>query len=591
VYDIERYLNVRSAWGASLGPEGELAFLLDTTGSGQVWRLDGPQAWPRQLTHGEEPVSFASWSPTRSELVFGRDEGGNERTQLFRLAGDGSETVPLTATPEAKHQFGGWSHDGNTVAFTSNRREESVFDVYVQGRTADDAERVMDGDGWWNVAGWSPDDGRLALVESASNFEQDVYVLDLDTRERTHLTPEMETVRHLGVEWGPEGEYLYCCTDTDSDTLQLARIDAATGERETVATGGEWNLDGVAIDESGRVVYSRNVEGYTELTVGTLDDGEILTPSTVDIPEGVAGGVSFGPEAERFAVTVSAPDDNTNVYVAKGDGNAERWTLADTAGIPRETFQSPDLVRYESFDGLDVPAFFTRPDAGDPPYPVVVNVHGGPEGQHRPSFSPVSQFLLSAGYAVFAPNVRGSTGYGTAYTHLDDVEKRMDSVADLDAAAAWLGKHEEINSERIAVMGGSYGGFMTLAALTAYPERWAAGIDIVGIANFVTFLENTGSWRRELREAEYGSLDDDREFLESVSPVNNIDAIRAPLLVLHGANDPRVPVSEAEQIAEAAGEHVPVEKLIFEDEGHGFSKLGNKITAYRRVVDFLDTHV
>jgi len=590
MYDIERYLNIRSAGGASLGPDGQLSFLLDTTGSGQVWRLDDPRNWPRQLTHGDEPVGFASWSPTRSELVFGRDRGGNERTQLFRLAGDGSEVVPLTETPDAKHRFGGWSHDGERIAFASNRRDEAVFDVYVQGREGGDAELVMEGDGWWSVAGWSPDDAKLALVEAGSNFDQDVYTLDLETGERTHLTPHDGDVRYVGVEWGPEGG-LYCCTDEGEDTLYLVRIDAETGETETVVAGGEWNVDGAAIDdETGRVVYSRNVEGYTELTIGTLEEGDIADESAVDLPEGVAGGVSFGPDAERFAVTATAADDNTNVYLVDREGEAERWTLADTAGIPRESFVSPELVRYESFDGREIPAFLTLPE-GEGPFPVVVNIHGGPESQYRPSFSPVTQYLVSAGYAVLAPNVRGSTGYGKAYTHLDDVEKRMDSVADIDAAAGWLADHPKVDADRVVAMGGSYGGFMTLAALTEYPERWAAGVDIVGIANFVTFLENTGEWRRELREAEYGSLAEDREFLESISPINKIENIRAPLLVLHGANDPRVPVGEAEQIAERASEHVPVEKLVFEDEGHGFSKLENRVEAYRTVVDFLNEHV
>jgi len=592
-YDVARYLNIRSAGAASMGPDGQLAFLLDTTGTSQVWRLDEPGAWPRQLTFEEESVSFASFSPTRDELVFGMDEGGNERVQLFRLAGDGSETVALTDAPDAKHRWGGWSHDGDRFAFASNRRDESVFDLYVQGReeTGDDADLVYESDGWYSLAGWGPDDERLAVVEAASNDDQDVYVLDVETGEMDHLTPHEGDVRHLSVEWGPSGD-LYLVTDRDADTLWLGRLDVDTGEIEAVVDGGEWNVDGVAIDdESERIVYSRNVDGYTELTVGDLDGTEIQEHPEPDLPRGAAGGVSFDSDGERFAITATASDDNTNVYVVDAaTGAAERWTDAGTAGIPRDSFVSPELIRYESVDGLEIPAFFSRP-AGDGPFPVVVDVHGGPESQRRPSFSPVSQYLLSHGYAVFEPNVRGSTGYGKAYTRLDDVEKRMDAIADLKAGADWLRARDDVDGDRIAAMGGSYGGFAVLAALTEYPDVWAAGVDIVGIANFVTFLENTGEWRRSLREAEYGSLAEDRKFLESISPLTNADAIRAPLLVLHGANDPRVPVEEAEQIAEKAGEHVPVEKLIFEDEGHGFSKLENKVTAYRAVVDFLDEHV
>jgi len=592
-YDIERYLNVRSAGGATLGPDGQLAFLIDTTGTTQVWRLDRPGAWPEQLTFHDERVAFVSFSPERPELVFGMDRGGNERVQLFRLAADGSEELALTATPDAKHRWGGWAHSGDRFAFASNRRDESVFDIYVQGRdeTGDEATLVYEGDGWFDVAGWSPQDDRLIVVEAHSSFDQDGYVLDIDSGELDHLTPHDGEVRYRSVEWGPEGETLYCVTDAGADTLELARL-GLDGTLSVVESGGNWNVDGVAIDvETGRVVYSRNVDGYTELTVGDLDGEQIEKRPDPGLPEGIAGGVSFGPNADRFALTATASDDNADVYLVDAEtGATEQWTRASTAGIPGESFRAPDLVRYESFDGLEVPAFLTVPD-GEGPFPAIVDIHGGPESQRRPSFSAVTQYFLSHGYAVFEPNVRGSTGYGKAYTHLDDVENRMDSVADIEAGVEWLGERPEIDTDRVVAKGGSYGGFMVLAALTEYPDLWAAGVDIVGIANFVTFLEHTGDWRRELREAEYGSLTENREFLESISPINNVDRIEAPLLVLHGENDPRVPVGEAEQIAEEAGEHVSTDLVVFEDEGHGFSKLENRITAYRRIVEFLDEHV
>ncbi|WP_101296327.1 S9 family peptidase [Halegenticoccus soli] len=604
-YDIERYLNIRSAYGASFAPGGErLSFLMDTTGTPQVWTVDGPGRWPEQRTFYDERVTFASWSPERPELVFGMDEGGNERAQLFRLDAVSGGITNLTRAPEAKHRWGGWSHDGERFAFTSNRRDNAVFDVYVQGRdeVGDDARLVHEGDGWLTLGGWSPDDSRLVVNEAYSNFDQDVYVLDVESGELDHVTPHEGTVRHLSAEWGPDGESLYLATDRDGDTLRLVRVDLDTGEFTTVEEGGDWELDGVAIDqESRRIVYSRNVEGYTELSAGELVEPDRIDPlPDPELPDGVAGGVSFGPDGNRFAITVTGSADNTNVYVVDArTGEAERWTRAATAGIPRETFVEPELVHYPTFDGREIPAFFTLPEETDAGaagsadgVPVIVDIHGGPESQRRPSFSPVKQYLLRHGYAVFEPNVRGSAGYGKAYGHLDDVENRMDSVADVEAGVEWLHDHPVVDPDRIVAMGGSYGGFMVLASLTEYPDLWAAGIDIVGIANFVTFLENTGDWRRELREAEYGSLSEDREFLESISPINNIEKIRAPLFVLHGANDPRVPVGEAEQIVEKARERgVPVRKLIFEDEGHGFTKLENRIEAYSAIVDFLDEHV
>ena len=604
MYDLERYLTVRSAYGATLGPDGEFGFLMDTTGVAQLWTVDEPGGWPRQRTFYDEPVSFASYSPTRSELVFGMDDGGNERLQLHRLDADGTVT-DLTAMPDAKHRWGGWSHDGDRFAFASNRRERAVFDIYVQGRdeTGDDADLVFEGDGWLSLGGWSPDDDRLIVTKAHSSFDQDVYVVDLDSGERTHLTPHEGSVRYTSVQWGPGGG-LYLVTDERSDTLELARMDADTGEMDIVRHGGDWNIDGVAVDDDhGLLAYSRNVDGYTELTLGEVTGpGHIEEFAVPDLPGDVAGGVSFSPDGERIAFSTSGRSVNTNVYMADvADLRADRqdaidrWTYAATAGIPPETFVEPDLVHYETFDGREIPAYFSVPDdaeADGAGLPVIVDIHGGPESQRRPSFSGLIQYFCSRGYAVFEPNVRGSTGYGKAYTHLDDVEKRMNSVRDIEAALDWLGDHELVDPDRIVAKGGSYGGFMVLASLTEFPERWAAGVDSVGIANFVTFLENTGDWRRELREAEYGSLADDREFLEEISPINSIERIQAPLFVIHGENDPRVPVGEAEQIVEQArAQGVPVEKILFEDEGHGLSKLENRIEAYTRVVDFLDEHV
>ncbi|MYL66282.1 S9 family peptidase [Halorubrum distributum] len=598
-YDIERYLNVRNAGGADLGPDGRLSFLLDTTGTGQVWSVREPESWPEQHTFFEESVSFVDSSPERSEAVFGMDEGGNERAQLYRLDYESGAITNLTDMPEAKHRWGGWDSTGDRFAFASNRRDEAVFDVYVQGRdeTGDDAELVYEGDGWLSVAGWSPSDDRLIVHEAHSSFDHDVYTLDLATGDLTHHTPHEGDVRYSGPEWGPDGEGVYLVTDRDTDTLRLEWLDLETDEFAVVADGGEWNVDGVAIDdESRRVVYSRNVDGYTELTAG-----ELVAPDRIDefpdpdLPDGVAGGVSFGPDGDRFAVTATGSTHNANVYVVEATtGEAERWTRASTAGIPADTFVERELVHYPTFDGREIPAFFSVPETEPPEsgYPVVVDIHGGPESQRRPSFASVTQYLLNNGYAVFEPNVRGSSGYGKAYSGLDDVENRMDSVKDVREAVGWLHDHPEVDPDRVVAMGGSYGGFMVLASLTEYPELWAAGVDIVGIANFVTFLENTGDWRRSLREAEYGSLEADREFLESVSPINNIESIEAPLFVLHGENDPRVPVGEAEQIVEEAREQgVPVRKLIFDDEGHGFAKLDNRIEAYREIVDFLAEHV
>ncbi|AAG18962.1 S9 family peptidase [Halobacterium salinarum] len=595
-YDIERYLDIRGAGDPTYGPTGELAFTLGTTGTAQVWALGAPGAWPTQLTFHDERVQWASFSPTREELAYGMDTGGDEFTQLHRVSGDGSEDVQLTAFPDAKHDWGGWSHDGDRIAYTANRRDASRFDVYVQGRDEAganaDCVRVGDTFDLPSVVGWSPSDDRLLVVDTHSNFDQDVAVLDVDTGEITRATAGLDAdTRFSWVAWAPDGGGVYVTTDHDADTRYLGLLDPETGAISRVADGGDWPIEAVVTaHDAGRLAYVRNRDGYSELTIADAAGTTLTEQPTPELPDGVIRGLSWGPDGDTLAVVVSAATENPNVFVVDvATGAATQWTNAATAGIPKSTFREPELVRYETFDGREIPALFTRPD-GDGPHPVIVDFHGGPEGQRRPSFLSLRQYFVDNGYAVFEPNVRGSSGYGATYMNLDNVRNRMDAVADGKAGVEWLTARTDIDADRVVAYGGSYGGFMVLASLTEYPELWAAGVDIVGIANFVTFLENTGDWRREHRESEYGSLDADREFLESISPTNNADRIRAPLLVLHGANDPRVPVGEAERIVEQASAHVPVEKHVFDDEGHGFSKRANKQAAYRAVVDFLDDH-
>jgi dipeptidyl aminopeptidase/acylaminoacyl peptidase len=311
-------------------------------------------------------------------------------------------------------------------------------------------------------------------------------------------------------------------------------------------------------------------------------------------------GLCFAPDARSLAFSFMSATRTSDIYVWDLESDrVHAVTRSSHGGIPLEAFVAPELVRYPTFDQVgsevrQIPAWFYKPTEGrDARMPVVVLVHGGPESQFRPPFYLfLVQYFLQRGYAVFAPNVRGSTGYGKAYSHLDDVEKRMDSVADLAHAAHWLREQPDVDGDRLVVYGGSYGGFMVLSALSTYPDLWAAGVDIVGISNFVTFLENTSDYRRAHREAEYGSLEVDRAFLESISPIHHVHRMTAPLFVIHGANDPRVPLSEAKQLVDALAERgVSVGFLVFDDEGHGLAKLKNKLVAYPAVVDFLDRHL
>jgi len=374
-------------------------------------------------------------------------------------------------------------------------------------------------------------------------------------------------------------------------TLFLPEPSVAETQHET-----EW----VVPSPKGRFVASAlNVDGRSEVHLRDFSNRITLLPK---LPLGVVSQVEFAPDDSKLALVFDGPRFNPDVWVWNLTGTPEqieeqgkkllRLTHSSRAGIAFAQLVEPELVRYKTFDDRMIPAWYYPAPQGARLPPVIVYPHGGPESQTRPSFNPIFQFFLQHGYAILAPNVRGSSGYGTAYLNLDNTTKRMDSGGDLAHAAYWLRDEKKGDPKRLAVYGGSYGGFMVLAAVTHYPDLWAAGIDVVGIANFVTFLERTGAYRRGHREAEYGNLREHKEFLEKISPINHVDKIKCPMLVIHGANDPRVPIGEAEQIVAALKRReVPVEYLRYEDEGHGLAKLKNRLDAYPKMAAFLDRYL
>ena len=603
-FGFERYLNVRTAYAASFSPDGaRLSFLTDISGVAEVWcvpiEIDAPTpSWPTQLTFRGERVAGAAYAPVGERLLVSADVGGSELTQLYLLAGDGSALAALTDDPSVIYQFGGWSPDGEHITFASNARDRRYFDVYTRDLASGDTRLILQHDGTNYAAGFAPD-GRAVLVERfASNTRDALLLVDLATLAARPLTPEQGEgpARHLAPRWSADRRGLYLLSDRGRQFLAPAYLDLDSTAL-TFLRDDEWDAEDLAVSHDGtRLALVTNVDGYSRLELFDVSDGweARRTLPTPTLPPGVVCETTWARDGARLAFTLDGAGDAPDIYVWDvAAATLWRATRSATGGIPRERFVAPTLVRYPTFDAREVPAFLYLPQDGPQrDLPVIVYVHGGPESQFRPNFNPVLQYLVACGYAVLAPNVRGSSGYGYHYQSLDDVRLRMDSVADLRAAALWLAASGTADPRRIAVMGGSYGGFMVLSAVTTYPDLWAAGVDIVGIANFVTFLENTGPWRRELREAEYGSLEADRAFLEEISPIRLVDNITAPLFVVHGANDPRVPVGEAEQIVAALRSRgVPVEYQRFADEGHGLIKRANRLVAYPAIARFLDHHL
>jgi protease II len=447
---------------------------------------------------------------------------------------------------------------------------------------------------------FSPDKKRAIFTNETSSFNHSLFEVNLMNGNVRRLMNHAHSIRIPVCCYANDGDELYLTTDLDSDFLYIARLDLESAELEKVAAP-HWDCSGLVLSPNGsHLAYLVNTEGIdTIMTMHTSTFETHQCPMGNDSVGIVQGGsLAFAPDSQSIAFAFSSATHTSDIYLWElVTDNVRQITRSSHGGLPTDSFVNPKLIHYPTFDYTEdkvirkIPAWFYKPrnTTENSRLPVVVIPHGGPESQFRPAFHFLIQYFVHHGYCVIAPNVRGSTGYGKHYSHLDDVRKRMDSVRDLAYAAFWLKEQQEIDPARVIVYGGSYGGFMVLAALTTYPALWAAGVDIVGISNLVTFLENTSKYRRAHRETEYGSLEEDRDFLEEIAPINHIDRIKAPLIVIHGANDPRVPLSEAEQLVRALkSRNIDVEFLVFEDEGHGLVKLKNKEIAYPAIINFLD---
>ncbi len=599
---LDQLLNVHRAYAPSPSPDGRtVAFLSDAAGLPQAHAVTvgaaavAEASWRRIVT-ATERVQFVSYAPDGRFLFLGRDIGGDENTQLFRALPDGQSLVSLTPDPRVKTLFGTFSEDGHQVAYAANSRSPGDFDVYVRPTDDGVARRVFEAAGHHEAIHFSPDGQRLVVTEDRSNFDQDVFVVSLATPPATpvRLTPHEGDVRYQHPTFTRDGHRLFVLSDHGREAMNLALLSADTplAGAPAYVLSDDHDIESMALAED-TLALVFNVDGYSQLRLyNAADPAHPLELARPALPAGVVTSIAFAHDGSALFVDLSRATSPDEVYrVETPSGAVTAVTASDHAGLDPSILVEPTLERVRSFDGLEVPVFLYTPRGLRPGdrAPTVVWVHGGPEGQFTPYFNAVIQFMVGHGYIVAAPNVRGSTGYGKRYSHLDDIERREDSVRDLAAVNRWLRTRADVHPDRIAVLGGSYGGYMVLAALTLDPELWAAGCDIVGIANFRTFLERTASYRRPLREAEYGSLARDGAVLDRISPIHRVDRIRAPLFVIHGANDPRVPVSEAEQIVAALrARHQRVEYLRFDNEGHGIFRRENRIAAYGALARFFD---
>ena len=588
IESVNRYTESRSATPVGWHPSRrEILILTRFASTNQVHRVAMPGGARTQLTFFPDRVSNASYPPVdRGFLVVRKDIGGGEWFQNYRLE-EATGEVTLLTDGKSRNSLGVWSRDGQLMAYTSTRRTGRDNDIYVIDPADPASNRLVaevEGGGW-TVADWSPDRRSLLIFNYVSITNTELYLLDVETGTKQRITrpPAGETVAYLAAAFAPDGRILVT-SDRGSEFQRLAVLDPATGG-ETVLVGDiPWDIASFEVSRDGRTVaFLTNENGTSVLHLLELESGR--RQRVTGLPPGIATGgdgtIEFRPDSSEVAVGIASARTPGDVFsVDVRTGRAERWTFSEAGGLNLDQFAEPELITWKSFDGREISGYLYRPPARfTGRRPLIVNIHGGPESQYRPGFLGRNNYWMNElGIAMIFPNVRGSSGYGKTFVSLDNALKREDSYKDVNALFDWIAARPDLDGSKVMVVGGSYGGFMTLAVASTYADRIACAVSLVGISNLRTFLENTEAYRRDLRRAEYGDerQPEIRAFMERIAPVNKAASITRPLFVVQGKNDPRVPWTESQQIVDTLKQRgTPVWYLLAEDEGHGFAKKAN----------------
>jgi dipeptidyl aminopeptidase/acylaminoacyl peptidase len=600
-HDAARYLEFRSAVFQDWHPQRrEMLITTRFADTPQLHRVTSPGGARTQLTFFKDRIGAGSFRPHSGEfIVFSQDRGGNEFYQLYRNDLD-SGKITLLTDGKSRNMNPVWSSSGEWLAYTSTRRNGRDNDIYLINPARPESNRLLvqvQGGGWF-IHDWSPDDSTLLLQEYISINQSRLHLADARTGERTLLTEDGDAkIAYRRAQFARKGRFIFASTDKDSEFLRLNRIDIDTGRHTPLTEHIPWDVEGFELSPDGNTIaFLVNENGVgTPRLLNTRTGRELKRPS---IPAGIVSNLKWHENGRDLAFNLSSAQSPSDVYsLDVRSGKIERWTQSETGGLDPARFVSPELVTISSFDGLPISGFLYRPDAAKfaGARPVLMMIHGGPESQSRPGFQARNNFFLNElGIAIFYPNVRGSSGYGKGFLQLDNGYKREDSVRDIGAFIDWMKREPGIDPERIAVYGASYGGYMVLASMIHFGDQLRAGIDVVGISNFVTFLKNTQDYRRDLRRVEYGDERDPamREFLEKISPTTRAREIKKPLFVVQGQNDPRVPMTESEQMVRAIREHGGnVWYLMARDEGHGFAKKANADYQFLAMILFLREHL
>jgi dipeptidyl aminopeptidase/acylaminoacyl peptidase len=604
---LNRYQNVRSASFRAWTEDGSGIYVSTRFGDvAQLHRVDMPGGARHQLTFYKEPVGAIRPQPHGSSLIVSRDSGGSEFAQLFLLDPASGREI-LISDGESLNSSATWDRDGRRIAYHSTRRNGASNDIWMMDPEDPGSAKIIleSPDGTrWGPAEFSASGSRLLVSNYVGTADSRVHLLDLDSGENT-LIAGGDATSNYPLAFDDEGEGFWLVSSQGGEFDRLAWQSLQPGAAVEIITDDiPWNVSGANIShDRRRIAFSVNEHGRS--SVYLLDTETRDYEKVESIPLGVAYGLSFSPKDDRLAITLNSPSTPSDTFVLELGrepleyGSLVRWTYSEVGGLDTSTFREPELINYPTFDRVggktrEIPAWVYKP-AGKGPFPVVVSIHGGPESQARPLFSATLQLWMDKlGVAIIVPNVRGSNGYGKTYVSLDNGFKREDSVKDIGALFDWIETQPDLNEDRVAVSGGSYGGYMVLATAVHYSDRIKAVVDRVGISNFVTFLENTQDYRRDRRRVEYGDERDPamRAHLEKISPLNNIKKISVPILIMQGQNDPRVPVTESAQMVEALREQGNIVWYMNAlNEGHGFKKKENYDIYQQATVLFLQEHL
>lgn len=596
---VGRYSEFRQAVFLDWHPKQHRMLISTRFGnSAQVHQVRFPGGDRRQLTFFEDTVRDATYHRTsEGQVLLNMDTGGDEFAQNYMLD-RGTGDVQLLTDGTSKNSSGIWSHTGDRIAYSVHRRSSSESLLHVQNLVLDEAvwSVTCAGGGWFPIS-WAPDDCALLVLEYRSITDSDLWIFDIASCSRICITSALSGQRSFGgAHYARDGRFVYLTTDYHREFQTLAKLDIETQSLSYLTDDVKWDVTEFDVSEDGRwIAYIANEDGCGRLHV--LDVAGQSELALDALPVGNMSSVRWHADSTLLAFSVVSANSPNDVYsIDISSRRVHRWTFSEMGGLQASTLREPELVRWPSFDGRMISGYLYRPpDKFTGPRPVMIVIHGGPESQFRPTYLGRSNYILQElGVNLFYPNVRGSSGYGKEYLELDNGYRREDSYKDIHSLLDWISTSDSLDSDRVVVTGGSYGGHMALAIATQANDRVAGTIDVVGMSNLVTFLENTEDYRRDLRRAEYGDerVPEMRAYLESIAPLNHAHKITKPLFIVQGKNDPRVPYTEALQMADRARESgAPVWFLMADDEGHGFIKKQNVDFQFYATILFLEAYL